>query len=52
MRLHSNSLPRLVSSFDSFFGDLSYRSDINNIRHLRDRYCNPVCCTFQLCTVG
>ncbi|KAG6375750.1 phosphoesterase family-domain-containing protein [Boletus reticuloceps] len=28
-------------SFDSFFGDLSYRSDINNIRHLRDKYCNP-----------
>ncbi|KAG8219154.1 extracellular phospholipase C [Butyriboletus roseoflavus] len=28
-------------SFDSFFGDLSYRSDINNIRHLRNKYCNP-----------
>ncbi|KAF8552983.1 phosphoesterase-domain-containing protein [Imleria badia] len=28
-------------SFDSFFGDLSYRSDIDNIRHLRYKYCNP-----------
>ncbi|KAI9570697.1 extracellular phospholipase C [Boletus coccyginus] len=28
-------------SFDSFFGYLSYRSDINNILHLQHKYCNP-----------
>ncbi|KAG9317969.1 phosphoesterase family-domain-containing protein [Chiua virens] len=28
-------------SFDSFFGDLSFRSDIDNIRNLKSKYCNP-----------
>ncbi|KAF9233990.1 phosphoesterase [Melanogaster broomeanus] len=28
-------------SFDWFFGDLSYRKDIDNLRNLNGQYCNP-----------
>lgn len=30
------------SSFDWFFGDLSYSTDIDNLRNLGHTYCNPV----------